>query len=691
MNNAAEEPGPSPFHAGEQAFQTLTGKREAMESFGQSAIRPFMPEQHRKFFAQLPFMLIGSVDDHGWPWASILSGKPGFVASPDPNTLTLNAAVVHGDPLRKILRTNAPLGLLGIEISTRRRNRLNVHVTNVVDGQVTLNVDQSFGNCPQYIQKRSVNFIRDPTDELSGAKTRSLTTLDEAAAKMIKAADTFFVSSYISPVDRPEIEGVDVSHRGGRPGFVKVEGNTLTVPEYPGNYHFNTLGNFLLNPKAGLMFLDFETGDVLQLTGTITLLDGDDATISAFKGAQRGWRFTLDHGTLLSGALPFRSALEEFSPNSLLAGNWQQAEAALNAEAQRKAWRPFRITRIKDESSLIRSFYLEPTDGDGVLSYKAGQFLTIQVALKNGAAPLSRTYTASSAPGDSYYRISVKREPDGAVSNFLHSQLTVGDIVSAKAPRGEFYLDVTEKRPAVLLAGGIGITPMIAMAQHVANESVRIRHLRQLIIFHAAQTTEQRAFSDDFRALEQSTDGAIRYFSIIGEVAPGEKAGKDFNGTGFINAAILRQNLALDDYDYFLCGPPPFMQAIYDALRGLGARDVRIFAEAFGPASLTRQVDGGTAIALVTEEAEDAIIQFAASGFEQRWNAGDGTLLEVAEKHGLTPDYGCRSGSCGSCATKLKSGSVAYRTEPSAPHELDEVLICCAVPAKGTDILEIDL
>lgn len=691
MNNAAEESNPSPFHAGEQAFQTLTGKREAMESFGQSAIRAFMPEQHRIFFAQLPFMIIGSVDDHGWPWASILSGKPGFLASPNPTTLTFNAAILPGDPLQQTLQTSAPLGLLGIEISTRRRNRLNAHVTDVIDGQVTLNVDQSFGNCPQYIQKRSVNFLRDPSDVPSGAKIQSMTTLDETAKALIKAADTFFVSSYINPVERPEIEGVDVSHRGGKPGFVKVEGNTLTVPDYPGNYHFNTLGNFLLNPKAGLMFIDFETGDVLQLTGTVELIDGDDTTISAFKGAQRGWRFTLDHGTLLSAALPFRSALEEFSPNSLLAGDWQQAEATLKAEAQRKAWRPFRITRIKDESSVIRSFYLEPTDGDCVLSYEAGQFLTIQVTLENGATPVSRTYTASSAPGDSYYRISVKCEPDGAVSNFLHTQLTIGDIVSAKAPRGEFYLDVTEVRPAVLLAGGVGITPMIAMAQHVANESVRTRHLRKLTIFHAAQTTEQRAFADDFRALEKSTDGAIRYYSIIGEVAPGEKAGKDFNATGFINADILRKILALDDYDFFLCGPPPFMQAIYDALRCLGARDIRIFAEAFGPASLTRQADAGTATALVIEEAEEAIIQFTTSGFEQRWNAGDATILEVAEKHGLSPDYGCRSGSCGSCVTKLKSGTVSYRTEPSAPHETDEVLICCAVPAKGTDTVELDL
>lgn len=682
---------PSPFHAGEQAFQTLTGKREAMESFGKRAIRSYMPDQHRDFFKQLPFMVIGSVNEKGWPWASILPGKAGSVASPDPKTLTLSAPTLAGDPLKGALRPGAPLGLLGIDIDTRRRNRLNAHVRSVVDGEVVLSVDQSFGNCPQYIQRRSVDFINEPGAMPSEPVIQTMHALDDSAAEMIRSADTFFVASYINSVDRPDIEGVDVSHRGGKPGFVKVEGDTLTVPDFPGNYHFNTLGNFLINPKAGLVFLDFVSGDVLQLTGTVELIDAEDPSIMAFGGAERGWRFKLDHGLRLTAALPFRSVLKEISPNSLLAGDWLRAEATLDAEAQRNTWRPHSVVRVVDESSEIRSFYLEPTDGSALPSYKAGQFLTIRIKSDSNDPALNRTYTLSSAPGEATYRISVKREAQGTVSRYLHDQLTVGDSIDAKAPLGGFFIDPTESRPAVLIAGGVGITPMISMAEHVAIEGLRTRYRRELTVIHAAQTTNQRAFAQRLSDLQTNSNGSLAYYSVISNPDTHQQAGVEFYATGRINGDMLKQLLALDDYDFYVCGPSGFMQAIYDDLRALGVNDARIFAEAFGPASMLRKPDEGYTEPSTVEEAEQALIKFSASGFEQRWNAGDQTLLEVAEAHGLTPEYGCRSGSCGSCATKLLSGSVSYRTAPTAPHEDNEVLICCAVPSKHSDTLELDL
>jgi ferredoxin len=133
------------------------------------------------------------------------------------------------------------------------------------------------------------------------------------------------------------------------------------------------------------------------------------------------------------------------------------------------------------------------------------------------------------------------------------------------------------------------------------------------------------------------------------------------------------------------------MQSSYDSLRSLGVRDVRIFTEAFGPASLTRIPDQGGLGNTEEHEANDAIIKFNKSNFEQRWSKGDNTLLEVAEDHGLSPTFGCRAGSCGSCSVRIKSGDVAYRTKPTAPITLGEALICCAVPAKDTGILEIEL
>lgn len=684
-------PSGSPFHAGEQAIQSRTGKRDAMEAIGRQIIRPFMPNQHRQFFGQLPFVVLGSVDADGWPWASILAAKPGFITSPDPKRLDLDAMPLAEDPLHATLQTGAPIGLLGIEIPTRRRNRMNARVIGSNADGFSLGVDQSFGNCPQYIQTRDIEFVREPGATVERTAPQSFSDLDDVAKIAISGADTFFVASYVQTTENPVIEGVDVSHRGGRAGFVKVDGNTLTIPDYSGNFLFNTLGNFLVNPKAGLIFPDFKTGDVLMLTGTVELLWEDHPEVMAFQGAERGWRFILDHGVRISDALPFRASFGEYSPNSLLAGDWVQAEARLKAEALRNSWQPMRVTRVEDESSVIRSFYLTAADGTPPLKYEAGQFLTIRTTPEGAEKPVTRTYTASSAPSDPAYRISVKREPDGAVSNHLHDTLKVGDLIEAKVPKGAFYIDAAEERPAVLLAGGVGITPMISMARHVMTEGQRTRHVRSLSIFHATQDTAQRAFGVEFRKLEQQSQGAIRYYSFVTEAQQGETPGVDYNGTGFITAEALQQVLPLADYDVFLCGPPPFMQALYDTLRGLGVSDTRIFAESFGPASLERSAEAGMSSASMAEEADTALVKFVKSGFDQQWSRGDATLLETAEAHGLSPNFSCRNGVCGSCAVRKLAGDVTYRTPITANHADDEVLICCAVPAKGTQTLELDL
>ena len=192
------------------------------------------------------------------------------------------------------------------------------------------------------------------------------------------------MSSYIQAKDNPAVEGVDVSHRGGRPGFVKLDGNTLTIPDFPGNNAYNTLGNFLINPKAGLVFPDFETGDLLMLTGKVELLDKGHVDVLAFRGAERAWRFVLYRGFWLQDALPFRSTLGEMSPNSLLTDSWTEADARKAIEAKRQAWRGFRLARIEDESSIIRSFYLQPVDGDVLLPFEAGQFFDHPCHAGNG-------------------------------------------------------------------------------------------------------------------------------------------------------------------------------------------------------------------------------------------------------------------------------------------------------------------
>lgn len=680
----------SPFHRGEVAVQTRLGVAEKIDGFARRVIRDHMPQQYREFFAQLPFIALGAVDEDGWPWAALRFGEPGFLATPDDRTLEVTAHSHPDDPVDRALVAGHAVGVLGLEFGTRRRNRLSTRVRANGAGVLTLDVVQAFGNCPQYIQTRDIDSVRPAGDLNAGCAAEQFTVLSAAHAGFIRAADTFFVASAVPATDDAVTEGADVSHRGGRPGFVRVDGNVLTIPDFPGNLHYNTLGNFLVNPRAGLTFVDFDSGDLLMLSGTVEILWSGDPLLDAFKGAERAWRFTLAQGLMFRGVLPLRGRFRDYSPNTLLTGDWAQAAATLAADRLRDQWRPFRIARVDDESETIRSFHLEAADGHGVPAYEAGQYLTLRIATGSGD-PVIRTYTASSSPHDPLLRISVKREP-GGVSEWLHAQWTVGARVEAKAPRGGFWIDPQETRPALLVAGGVGITPILSMARHVMHEGVRTRRLRPLTIFHVARTRRERAFFETLTTLAAGSGGAIRYFSFL--TAPDEtaKPGIDFDGSGRLTADSFRQRLPLDDYDAYLCGPAGFMQSTYDALRDLGMRDTRIHAEAFGPAALTRRADDVAAVAApAPAEADAAVIRFVKSGFEQRWNRGDATLLETAEAHGLSAAYSCRRGVCGSCATRLVAGKVVYRTPPGAAIGNDDVLICCAVPAAGCETVALDL
>ncbi len=242
-----------PFHRGEHDAQ----RRAGVQRFS-APIRAEIPDQHRSFFAGLPMVFVGVANGSGWPVATVLAGAPGFISSPDPRTLHIGALPGPDDPAARWLHAGAPAGLLGIDLSTRRRNRVNGTVLATDEQGFTLGVSQSFGNCPQYIQAREVQ--PQGTDRVAAAER--LGGLDPQACALIAAADTFFVASS-SGADGAEPGGMDISHRGGRPGFVRVDGDVLTIPDFRGNRYFNTLGNLLLEPRAGLLFVDFQDGGLL--------------------------------------------------------------------------------------------------------------------------------------------------------------------------------------------------------------------------------------------------------------------------------------------------------------------------------------------------------------------------------------------------------------------------------------------
>lgn len=278
----------APFHSGELLAQRLAGG--GPPGF---AIRDFMPDQHRSFFPLLPFVCVGTLDQEGWPLATLLTGAPGFASSPTPHTLAIASDADQHDPAHGLLVEGAAVGLLGIELATRRRNRANGVLTRSGNG-LQVEVQQSFGNCPKYIRSRNLESVA-----VTPSVPTSFEGLSAEAAALIANSETVFVATASGGT-------VDISHRGGPAGFVQVQGDTLLVPDYPGNRYFNTLGNLVLEPRCALVLVDFDSGDMLQLQGEANIQWNQVPAGDAL--AQRMWTLRVKRGWLRRVAFPLRTA-----------------------------------------------------------------------------------------------------------------------------------------------------------------------------------------------------------------------------------------------------------------------------------------------------------------------------------------------------------------------------------------------
>ncbi len=298
------------FHEGEIRLQEQSGDREKIAAMAQHLMRDFMPDQHREFFEGLEYIFLGTVDAVGLPHASIVTGPVGFVSSPDPETLVIQTGDRAGKPAFEAMGLGQAIGVVGLDLSNRRRNRMHGKITALDNVSVTITVVQSYGNCPKYISLREVSERELPVTSGNVEERDALNVQDQA---FIKAADTFFIASYVLDGSEAAYEGVDVNHRGGQPGFISVEGpSEITIPDYRGNNMFNTFGNLLLNPDAGLLFIDFETGDQLHLHGRASLID----EVGDVPGALRLLRIKIKSVRRTAGTTPLRWTFVENSPVS---------------------------------------------------------------------------------------------------------------------------------------------------------------------------------------------------------------------------------------------------------------------------------------------------------------------------------------------------------------------------------------
>lgn len=287
------------YHHGELAVQ----RRAGIEDIGCSG-RSALPDNFAAFAATARLVVLASAGADGTVWASLLTGPPGFATAIRPDVLEVRALPADGDPGLENLRRQEDVGLLVFDPATRRRIRVNGRA-HLVDRGFDVRIQETYGNCRQYIQMRE--YLADGNGGPPAPGTEA-ELLSPAQQERIAGADTFFIAT------RAPGSGADASHRGGRPGFVEVtDARTLHFPDYPGNNFFNTLGNLELEPRAGLLFVDLERGDVLQLTGTARVI-WDEAVVWRHRGAQRVIRFDLARVIDRAHASPLRMRLLEYSP-----------------------------------------------------------------------------------------------------------------------------------------------------------------------------------------------------------------------------------------------------------------------------------------------------------------------------------------------------------------------------------------
>lgn len=297
------------FHAGELAMQARTGVQQAASRIGKG-IHPEIPPARQNFLREQRMVIVGSVDAQGRVWASLLTGKAGFMQAVDERTVQIDATPAPSDPLSENLRRGSEIGLLVINLATRQRIRVNGTVTPQPEGGLSVHTQQVYGNCPRYIQVRHTEELDPPPIPHVSQNSKQSSTLTEEQQRWIAQTDTFFVASFHGE------GGADASHRGGNPGFVRVVNeNTLVWPDYNGNGMFQTLGNLTANPSAGLLFVDFENGRTLQLTGQARIL-WDAEFVEKVVGAERLVEFHLDQVIEITATTPLRWRLMEYSPHN---------------------------------------------------------------------------------------------------------------------------------------------------------------------------------------------------------------------------------------------------------------------------------------------------------------------------------------------------------------------------------------
>lgn len=347
--------------------------------------------------------------------------------------------------------------------------------------------------------------------------------------------------------------------------------------------------------------------------------------------------------------------------------------------------RKYRIDKKQPEGGGICSFYLKPHDGKGHPPFDPGQYLTFQLKIPGQDKTVMRCYSLSDSPLQSdYYRVSIKKVPPprdkpdvppGLSSNFFHDQLNEGDILDVKAPSGKFFMDTTKNTPVVLIGGGVGLTPVLSMVNTIALSGSK----REAHFFYGVRNRAEHVMKEHLEELAREHEN-IHLHICYSNPTDEDELGVDYQHAERVSVDLFKRALPSNNFDFYICGPPPMMESLVNDLRDWGVPDAHVHFEAFGPASVKKAKPKPTADQAAAAPAPALEVEFAKSGKKVAWDGTQDSLLELAEANGIDIDHGCRAGNCGSCLTAMKSGSVKYDEEPGAQPEDGSCLVCVGVP-----------
>ncbi len=348
------------------------------------------------------------------------------------------------------------------------------------------------------------------------------------------------------------------------------------------------------------------------------------------------------------------------------------------------SWNGFRKFEIADKQpeadGSICSFYLRPQDRRPLPPFKPGQYLTFRLHLPGDKKPLIRCYSLSDRPNPEHYRVTIKQVPPpndkpelppGRASSFFHDRLKVGDVLDVKAPSGHFVLDTSKQTPIVLVAGGVGITPLLSMLNAVVESGSK----REIRLFLGVRNSRQHPMKEHLEALSREHEN-LHLCVCYSQPTKDCVLGRDFNRRGHVSVDLMRWSLPSKGYEFFLCGPPLMMTALYKQLTVWGVPERRIRHEAFGATTVKRLKQPQDP----APSKQEINVTFTKTEISAPWNPEIGSLLDFAEEQGVSIDYGCRAGNCGTCLTAIQSGEVEYLGTPGEMPEKGSCLVCLSVP-----------